>query len=85
MLAKIDRTKLEERAKRMRATAQTPKDLKLKAPITIVQTPTEDDEETNSGMVFKRKRKTPPPLSSIPIQMGALSPTMSFSGSNLAM
>jgi len=58
MLAKIDRKKLVKRAKKMRATAQAPKDLKLKAPTTIVQTPTEDDEETNSEMIFKRKRKT---------------------------
>ena len=42
----------------MRATTQAPQDLKLKAPTTFVQTPTEDDEETNFETIFKRKRKT---------------------------
>ena len=43
--------------KGLRAVAQAPQDLKLKAPTTFVQASIEDEEETNSGMVFKRKRK----------------------------
>jgi len=57
MLAKIDKKELAKRAKRMRAAAQAPQDLKLKAPTTVVPASTKDDEETNSGLVFKRKRK----------------------------
>jgi len=45
MLAKIDRKELAERAKRMRATAHTLEDLKLKAPIIVVQTLTEDQNK----------------------------------------
>jgi len=57
MLVKIDKKKLAERTKRMRAVAQVPQDLKLKTPITVVQASIEDEEETSFGMVFKRKRK----------------------------
>ena len=57
MLARLDKKELAKRAKRMRAAAQVPQDLKLKAPTTVVPTFTEDDEETNFGLVFKRKRK----------------------------
>ena len=55
MLSKFTRKDLEEMAKRMRATTNTPKEsLKLKA---LAQSPS-DDEETTSRMVFTRKRKT---------------------------
>jgi len=52
-------------AKKIRATTNMPKDSltqKMKDLITITQAPTEQDEETTSGLVFKRKRKatTPP-------------------------
>ena len=57
MLARIDKKELAERAKRMRAATQAPQDLKLKAPTTVVPASTEDDEETNFGLVFKMKRK----------------------------
>jgi len=57
MLARIDKKELAERAKRMKVAAQAPQDLKLKAPTTIVLTSTEDDEEINPGLIFKRKRK----------------------------
>jgi len=58
MLARIDRKDLAERAKRMRVAAQAPQDLKLKAPVITVSTLTENDKETTSGLVFKRRRKT---------------------------
>jgi len=74
MLARIDKKELAERAKRMKATTQAPQDLKLKAPATMVPTPTADDEETDSGLVFKRKRKAIIALPSIPTQMGMLLP-----------
>jgi len=44
---------------------------KKKAPVTITQAPTEQDEETSSGLVLKRKWKAtapPPPLNTL-IQM----------------
>jgi len=46
MLARIDKKELVERAKRMRAAAQAPQDLKLKAPTTVLPAPTKDDEDT---------------------------------------
>jgi len=58
MLARIDKKVLAERAKKMRAATQAPQDLKLKAPVTVIRAPSKDDEETTSGLVFKRKRKT---------------------------
>jgi len=44
----------------MRAAAQAPlaQDLKLKVVGIVTPTLTEDDEETYSGPVFKRRRKT---------------------------
>jgi len=57
MLARIDKKEQANTTKRMRAAAQVPQDLKLKAPTTVVPASTEDDEETNYGLVFKSKRK----------------------------
>ena len=58
MLARIDKKDLAERAKSMRAVAQAPQNLLLKAPAIIVPTFTEDNEETFSRPIFKRRRKT---------------------------
>ncbi|KAK7364686.1 hypothetical protein VNO80_13427 [Phaseolus coccineus] len=64
MLTQISKVELTEMAKQMRA-ATMPKDSltkKRKAPVTITQTPTEQDKEATSGLVFKRRRRaaTPP-------------------------
>jgi len=62
MLAPINKKDLAEKAKKMRAVAQAPsaQDLKLKVVVNAAPTPT-DDEETYSGPVFKRRRKTTEP------------------------
>jgi len=64
MLSNISKAELPELAKKMRAVASLPKESlkqKRKAPTLTTQTPTEQDEETTSGLVFKRKRKTATP------------------------
>jgi len=60
MLTHISKKELVEMAKRMRVDVIMPKDSlaqKQKAPTTTTQAPTEQDEETTSGLVFKRKSK----------------------------
>ena len=60
MLIHISKKELGQMAKRIRATANMPKDSltqKQKASATTTQAPIEQDEETTSGLVFKRKRK----------------------------
>jgi len=59
MLTKIDKKDLAERDKEMKAAAQAPQDLKLKAHVTTVPTLTEDDKDITSRTIFKRRRKTP--------------------------
>ena len=63
-LSKISKKELEEMVKRMKETAKMPDEsLKKKKALKIVaQTSTEQDKETTSGLVFKRKIKvtTPP-------------------------
>jgi len=65
MLSKINKKELEEMAKRMRAAAKMlDESLKpKKVPKIVTETSTEQDEETASGLVFKRKRRaTTPPV-----------------------
>jgi len=60
MLTHINKAELAEMAKKMRTAAKMPKDSltrKKKAPVTITQASTEQDEKTTSWLVFKRKRK----------------------------
>jgi len=65
MLSNISQTKLVELTRKMRVVASLPKESlaqKRKASAVITQTPTNPDEQTTSGFVFKRKRSatTPP-------------------------
>jgi len=72
MLTHISKVELAEMAKKMRATANMPKDSltqKKKAQITITQALAKQDEETTSGLVFKIKRKETAPLLSILTRM----------------
>jgi len=60
MLSNNSKAKLAELAKKMRADASRPKESltqKWKAPTLVTKTPTDKDEETTFGLVFKRKRK----------------------------
>jgi len=64
MLSNISKAELAELAKKMRVATSLPNEpltRKRKAPTLITQTPTDQDEETTSGLVFKRKRKRPTP------------------------
>jgi len=71
MLTHISKVELVEMAKKTRAAAKMPKDSltrKKKAPVTITQAPTEQDEETTWELVFKRKRKAIAPPTEHSIQ-----------------
>ena len=60
MLTHVIKKEIGEIAKRMRASAIMPKDFlaqKQKVPATTTQAPTEQDKETTSGLLFKRKKK----------------------------
>jgi len=64
MLSNISKAELVEMAKKMRVVANMPNDSltqKKKAPVTITQASTEQDEKTTSGLAFKRKRKATAP------------------------
>ena len=59
MLSNISKVELAELTRKMRAAASLPKESlaqKRKALAVITQTPTDSDEHTTSGLVFKRKR-----------------------------
>jgi len=77
MLSNISKAEEAELAKKTRTVASMPKESlkkKRKALVTITQAPTEQDEETTSGLVFKRKRKTAFSLLSTLTQMGHAPP-----------
>jgi len=65
MLTHISKAELAEMAKKIRTVANMPTDSltqKKKASVTITQALTEQEEDTTSGLDFKRKRKaTAPP------------------------
>jgi len=60
LLSNISKAELDDLAKKMMAATSQPKESlmqKGKAPTLITQAPTDHDEETTSGLIFKRKRK----------------------------
>ena len=64
MLSHISKAELADMAKKMWAAATVPKDSltqKKEASVTITQAPTEQDKETTSTLIFKRKRKASTP------------------------
>ncbi|KAK7342260.1 hypothetical protein VNO80_25205 [Phaseolus coccineus] len=64
MLSNISKAELAELTRKMRAAASLPKESlaqKRKALIVITQIPTDPDEQTTFGLVFKRRRPTPIP------------------------
>jgi len=56
MLSQFNKKELEEMAKRMRATTNSPKESSKMKALLIAPDPI-DEEEITSGLVFKRKRK----------------------------
>jgi len=62
MLSNINKIKLAELTRKMRAAASLPKEsLTQEKKALVTQTPTDSDEQTTSGLVFKRKRPVTTP------------------------
>jgi len=59
MLSNIGKAEIAERVRKMRAATSTSKDSlapKRKAPVEVAPVPSDQDEQTNSNLVFKIKR-----------------------------
>jgi len=60
MLSNISKEEMVERIRKMRVAANMSKDLsaqKRKTPVEVALVPSDQDEQTNLGHIFKRKRR----------------------------
>jgi len=65
MLSNIDKAEMAERVRKMKEAASMSNDSfapKRKAPAEVAPVQSDQDEQTNSGLVFKRKRREATPL-----------------------